>query len=257
MRHAVLAFAALFALSCGSSKPKHELTAYDRNDQATYRVDIMPAGHGSGVVIHEDGYILTNQHVCGDGDRDLRIAIAEADEEPVRQTARALAWDEGPDLCVLKVDRKFENPAVLEDPANVKAGLSVYNIGFPYSFGKLVDRGIISAAPWNHPGLGVKNAILVRMEYAHPGSSGSGVYLVQSGKLIGLVKAIAWRRAIRGGTVLPEMAVKIVVGVDDIRRFLDTHKVPYHKDFGAKGKWSVPVGDPPPAYRIEIERVDP
>ena len=254
MRHrSILSILAiLFMVNCGTKNRKPELTRIDDNNKATYKVEILPRGHGSGIVLHEDGLILTNYHVSGDGERLLRVTISEANGKPTHYYGKVVAVDKEFDIGVIKLNHKFKKPVILEKFSNLNEGDSVYNIGYPYSFGKLVSRGSISALAWNDSDIGVKNAIVVDMEWAHPGTSGSGVYSVTSGKLIGLVKMIAWiKRSNR-----PEMTIKILVGVDDIKRFLDANNIPYHDGSSGGGNWAVPVGvDPVSPYRIEIIQV--
>lgn len=257
--HLIVA-ALLFPLAAGCGKPKNgpDLTRVNKNLDVTYEVMILPRGHGSGIVIHEDGYMLTNHHVCGNGDRELRVTVSKDGEKPVRLKATVRGVDAENDICVIKVEHKFKHPVILGDIDDVHPGDAVYNIGYPYSFGKLVNTGSVAKKGWDKPEHGIKNGLMVDMEFAHPGSSGSGVYLVRSGKLVGLIKMLVWRQATRGFTRLPRMTVKICVAVDDIKRLLDKYNIPYHTDRDPNENWSVPVGgNPPTGYQIEIIQVKP
>lgn len=251
--------AMLLPLAAGCGKPKNgpDLARVDKNAEATYEVVILPQGHGSGFVVHESGYMLTNHHVCGNGDRELRITVSENGAKPQRFKATVVGFDADQDICAVKVEHTFSNPVILGAMKDVHLGDDIYNIGFPYSFGKLVNRGSVAKKAWDETKIGVRNGLMVDMEFAHPGSSGSGVYLVRSGKLVGMIKMLAWRQAVRGFTRLPPMTVKICVGVDDIKAFLDKYNVPYHTDRKGDREWSVPVdGQMPQGHQIEIIQVE-
>jgi S1-C subfamily serine protease len=237
----------LLASACATTGRRGpELPKLMDNDKATFRVDILPNGHGSGVVIHEDGYILTCHHVAGEGDRTLQIEIAEGDGKPVPYQARVVAYDADLDLAVIKVDRHFDKPAVLEDPGNLHEGDEVYNIGYPYSFGKLVGRGYIMALHYSKGDL--ENAIVVDMPDG-PGTSGSGVYAVKSGKLVGIMKLMIWVN--RPG--VPVTVIRALTGVDDVKRFLDRAKIPYHASEPPDEAWvKASTSGSTPAYRIEV-----
>jgi len=253
----VMLFVSL-AAGCAHSKNGPDLNRVRENLDVTYEVMVLPGGHGSGIVIHEDGYMLTNHHVCGNGDRELRVTVSENGGKAVRLKARVFVYDAKYDLCVVKVEHRFRNPVIFENIDNVHPGDAVYNIGYPYGFGKLVNTGSVAAKAWNNARFRTTNGLVLDMEFIHPGSSGSGVYLVRSGKLIGLVRMIAWRQDMRGFTMLPRMTVKICVAVDDIGRFLDKYHIPYHKDRDPNKNWSVPAsGNPPSGYQIEIIQVKP
>lgn len=100
-------------------------------------------GVGSGVVIDEKGYILTNNHVIDDAER-LKVTLA--DGRVLR--GRVIGNDEVTDLAVIKVEAEQPLPAAeLGNSDNLKAGQIVIAIGNPFGLtgGPAVTAGIISS----------------------------------------------------------------------------------------------------------------
>jgi serine protease Do len=96
-------------------------------------------GLGSGVVVSEDGYILTNHHVI-DGAQEIKVEFAEGKT----YAAQLIGSDAPSDLAVLKVSGKF--PVLpLGDSDKVRVGDVVLAVGNPLGVGQTVTSGIISA----------------------------------------------------------------------------------------------------------------
>ncbi len=204
--------------ACASSGPrKAELPLLDHNMAATKRVDILPGGHGSGVVI-DGGLILTCFHVAGDG--------------------TVVAFDKDVDLAVIRVDYQFDQHVVFEDMKNVHEGDTIYNIGYPYSFGRLVDKGTVSALHYDDESLGVKKGIVVAIDDG-PGTSGSGMFAAASGKFIGTMKLMVWDT--RRGE--PPRVIRILTDVRDAEVFLKRNGIPFHTEFDAATGGSAPTSD--------------
>ena len=99
----------------------------------------MQRGLGSGVVVSEDGYILTNHHVV-DGAQEIKVEFAEGKT----YSAKLIGSDAPSDLAVLKVSGKF--PVLpLGDSDKVRVGDVVLAVGNPLGVGQTVTSGIISA----------------------------------------------------------------------------------------------------------------
>lgn len=214
----------------GTAARGPELTRLRENSAATYRIDILPAGHGSGNVISTEGHILTAAHVVmnedGGVERSLQIVIDEAGKRsPTTYPATVVALDASNDLAVIKVDRRFANTVILEDEANVRAGDLIYNVGYPYVFGEMISRGFISKMHFfrSSPGL-TEIADGLLMDIADgPGTSGSGVFAESSGRLVGVMRLML--QVSHGDR--PPMTVKVAVPVSRVRKFLDKNKIPY------------------------------
>ncbi|AIC16493.1 S1C family serine protease [Nitrososphaera viennensis] len=100
-------------------------------------------GVGSGVVIDEQGYILTNNHVIDDAER---LKVTFADGKVLR--GKVVGTDEATDLAVIKVESDGPLPAApLGDSAALKAGQIVIAIGNPFGLtgGPTVTAGIVSS----------------------------------------------------------------------------------------------------------------
>jgi putative serine protease PepD len=148
---------------------------------------------GSGFVLQEDGYILTNNHVvaaAADGNGDISVIFADGSEETAEIVGRTGDYD----LAVIKVDRTGLTPLVLGDSDAVVVGQSVVAIGAPLGLEGTVTQGIVSAL--NRPvtaGGGDVTAFInaIQTDAAiNPGNSG-GPLVNAAGEVIGINSAIA------------------------------------------------------------------
>lgn len=110
------------------------------------------AGSGSGVIISEDGYILTNNHVISSADSSSFYQVSDAKSITVKiygdeteYTAEIVGTDSQTDLAVLKIDKTGLQAAELGDSSSVQIGEFVLAIGNPYNLDFSVTAGIISA----------------------------------------------------------------------------------------------------------------
>jgi serine protease Do len=105
-------------------------------------VDRGSAGQGSGFIISEDGYILTNNHVVIKADK-LRVSLDNGKEYPARLIGRHPKTD----VAVLKIEplegEKFTT-AEIADSTKIRVGELVLAIGSPFSLSSTVTQGIIS-----------------------------------------------------------------------------------------------------------------
>ena len=100
-------------------------------------------GIGSGIIVSEKGYILTNEHVSGSKGSTCYITI----EDGKQYSANVIWSDSNLDLAILKVNMRFLDFVILGNSEEVAIGQSVYAIGNPigFEFQKTVTSGIISA----------------------------------------------------------------------------------------------------------------
>ncbi|MFN8126596.1 MAG: trypsin-like peptidase domain-containing protein [Candidatus Nanopelagicales bacterium] len=147
---------------------------------------------GSGFVIRDDGYILTNNHVISGGANGGRIVVNFSDGEQSKGTivGRSASYD----LGVVKVDRDGLETAPLGNSRAVRVGDPVIAIGSPLGLNGTVTTGIISALnrPVTAGGQGEQSFISALQTDAaiNPGNSG-GPLLDAEGKVIGVNSAIA------------------------------------------------------------------
>ena len=150
-------------------------------------------GTGSGFVLREDGYILTNNHVAAaEVGTDARIVVVLADGS--EETAVVVGKTSDYDLAVLKIDRTGLVPLVLGDSDAVVVGDPVVAIGAPLGLQGTVTTGIVSAL--NRPvsaGSAAQTAFInaIQTDAAiNPGNSG-GPLVDAAGEVIGINSAIA------------------------------------------------------------------
>ena len=143
-------------------------------------------GVGSGVIVSEDGYILTNNHVVEDAD-ELKVQLSDEREA----TAEIIGLDPRTDLAVIKVD--FDDLPVLPfgDSDKLRVGEWVLAVGNPFGLNHTVTAGIVSAKG--------RGGVLARNSYENfiqtdaainPGNSG-GALVDLDGNLMGINTAIA------------------------------------------------------------------
>ncbi len=147
-------------------------------------------GLGSGVIVSEDGYILTNNHVIENADE---ITVRLFDDEEL--DAEIVGTDPASDIAVLKVDTGNELPAIsLGDSENIRVGEMVLAIGSPLGqqFAHSVSMGIVSASGRSSLGLNSYENYIQTDAAINPGNSG-GALINLDGELIGINTAIASR----------------------------------------------------------------
>lgn len=100
-------------------------------------------GLGTGLLVSEDGYILTNQHVSGAKFSNCYVTLENGKE----YTANVVWSDEDLDLSIIKINMKGLSYAKLGDSDKIRVGERVYAIGNPigFEFQRTVTSGIISA----------------------------------------------------------------------------------------------------------------
>lgn len=96
---------------------------------------------GSGIVIHEDGYMVTNAHVIKDTDQ-VKVTFSDGSE----YSARIISADETKDLAVLKIEAEGKLPFIhLGRSDDLMIGETVIAIGNPYGYAHTLTSGVISA----------------------------------------------------------------------------------------------------------------
>jgi serine protease Do len=148
-------------------------------------------GLGSGVIISEDGYILTNNHVVEGADKDgVKVGLADGKAE---YPATVVGTDPQTDVAVLKIEASELTPITLGNSDHLEIGDVVLAIGNPFGVGQSVSMGIISALGRDSGG-----RILGRQGYEdfiqtdapiNVGNSG-GALVDAEGRLIGINQSI-------------------------------------------------------------------
>lgn len=139
---------------------------------------------GSGVIISEDGYIITNHHVIEDANK---ITITTYDG--TSYDATLVGSDEKADIAVLKVDAEGLTPATIGDSSLVQVGDTAVVIGNPLgTLGGTVTDGIISATSREVTINNEAMELLQTNAQINSGNSGGGLF-DGNGNLIGIVNA--------------------------------------------------------------------
>ncbi|MBO0344805.1 DegQ family serine endoprotease [Roseibium sp. CAU 1637] len=140
---------------------------------------------GSGVIISEDGTVITNYHVIENAD-EVRVALADRREFD----AEIVLKDERTDLAVLKIvnDGPFES--VPFAPADsLEVGDIVLALGNPFGVGQTVTQGIVSALARTQVGVTDYQFFIQTDAAINPGNSG-GALVDMQGRLVGINSAI-------------------------------------------------------------------
>ena len=144
----------------------------------------VSSGAGSGVILTQDGYIVTNHHVIEDAN-SITVRTRSGDE----YNASLIGSDEQSDLAVLKIDATGLTPAVLGDSTTLEVGDLAIAIGNPLGeLGGSVTSGIISALDREMTIDGQTMTLLQTDAAVNPGNSGGGLFNA-NGDLIGIVNA--------------------------------------------------------------------
>jgi serine protease DegS len=139
---------------------------------------------GSGVIISNKGYILTNHHVIADAD-EIRIVLANG----VTLEATVAGVDPDTDLAVLKTDTQDLPTITIGDSQGLQVGDVVLAIGNPFGVGQTVTMGIVSATGRDQLGINTFENFIQTDAAINPGNSG-GALINAYGELVGINTAI-------------------------------------------------------------------
>ena len=150
-------------------------------------------GTGSGFVISEDGYVITNHHVVAGAGEDSALEVSFMDGSTA--TGRLVGSDPGYDIAVVKVDRADLTTVPLGSSADLQVGESVIAIGSPLGLQGTVTSGIVSALdrPVTAGGGAEQTSFInaIQTDAAiNPGNSG-GPLINAAGAVVGVNSAIA------------------------------------------------------------------
>ncbi len=152
------------------------------------RGGLRPYSLGSGVILTEDGYIVTNNHVIENAD-DITVTLPGSQEE---YKAKLIGTDKESDLAVIKIDAKGLTPIKLANADSLRVGDVVFAVGNPFGVGESVTQGIISALNKNRVGVNQYENFIQTDASINPGNSG-GALVDSRGALIGINAVIISR----------------------------------------------------------------
>jgi Do/DeqQ family serine protease len=165
---------------------------------------------GSGVIVAQDGLIVTNDHVVKDSDQ---ITVVLTDRREFE--ARLVSTDSKTDLAILRItptDSEKLPFLALHDSDDLEVGDLVLAIGNPFGVGQTVTSGIVSALARTAVGVSDFNFFIQTDAAINPGNSG-GALVSMDGRLVGINSAIYSRSggSLGIGFAIPSNMVRTVV----------------------------------------------
>jgi serine protease Do len=148
---------------------------------------LQQQGLGSGLIVSDDGYVLTNYHVAGEAD-EANVTLSDG-----RQfRAKIVGGDKATDIAVLKIDATNLKPAKLGKSTDLEVGEWVLAMGSPFGLDQTVTAGIISATGRANVGITDYEDFIQTDAAINPGNSG-GPLVNLRGEVVGINTAIASR----------------------------------------------------------------
>src|SRR5690625_4969390 len=174
---------------------------------------VVPRGVGSGFVISDDGYILTNNHVVADAE-DIYVTFVDGEE----YTAEVIGTDERTDVALIKIDAKDLKPLTIGNSNDLKKGEWVLAIGSPFGLDATVTVGVVSAI---NRDTGDYLPFIQTDVAVNPGNSG-GPLLNTQGEVVGVNAQIVSRS---GGFMGISLAIPIDEAMDVVEQLKESGKV--------------------------------
>lgn len=175
------------------------------------------ASSGSGVVVSQDGYVVTNHHVIKDADK-IEVVLSNSKKTYV---ANLIGEDPSSDLALLKIEANSLTPIVFTNSDDVKIGQWVLAVGNPFNLTSTVTAGIVSAKGRNINIVNNQFPIesFIQTDAAiNPGNSG-GALVNMRGELVGVNTAIASKTGsyVGYGFAIPANIVGKII--EDLKRY--------------------------------------
>jgi Do/DeqQ family serine protease len=173
-------------------------------------------GSGSGVILSEDGYIVTNNHVIKDA-KEITVVTANNDE----YDAVLVGTDPTTDIALLKIEAEGLQKITVANSDNVRLGQWVLAVGNPFNLTSTVTAGIISAKGRDINIIDEQSAIesfLQTDAAVNPGNSG-GALVNTGGQLVGINTAISSRSGSFEGYSFAVPANLMMKVVGDLKEF--------------------------------------
>ncbi len=139
---------------------------------------------GSGVIVTDDGYILTNNHVIKDAD-DIKVTLY--DKRSFK--GKVIGTDPKTDLAVIKIDAKGLPALKFGDSDKLRVGEVVLAIGNPFGLSHTITMGIVSAVGRSNVGIADYEDFIQTDAAINPGNSGGALVNIK-GELVGINTAI-------------------------------------------------------------------
>lgn len=240
------------------------------DDLFGYGPNVIPEqrASGSGVLISEDGYIVTNNHVISDGSNGVASEINVTLANRKTYKAKLVGRDPSSDLAVLKIDGSKFPFLVYGNTASLQLGQWVLAVGYPLTLDATVTAGIVSATGrtininrrQTAAGESPVESFIQTDAAVNQGNSG-GALINTSGELIGINSAILAPNGTYAGYsfAIPVNIVKKIV--DDIVRFGDVQRgylgISYYSTDDMSEEQVKQLGVPNTANGVYVSAVSP
>ena len=227
-------------------------------------------GLGTGIIISENGYILSNSHVTGGKHSICYITL----DTGTTYDGKVVWADSSLDLSITKINVKNLKPASLGDSKNVRTGQTVYAIGNPigFEFRRTVTSGIISAVNRTikieeNGGQSYMTDLIQTDATINPGNSG-GPLILANGDVIG-INTVKISSAEGIGFAVPINVIKqIIESYEEIGNFeeayigiwaYDKEVIPYLSEYSTvfdKGLYVAQITPNGPASKTDLKEGD-
>lgn len=148
---------------------------------------------GSGIIISDDGYILTNNHIVATSSSESYYEVSEATKitvtlfnDETQYEAKIIGTDEQTDLAVIKIDKSGLSKAEFADSDNIKVGEFAMAVGNPLGMQSSITCGVISAVNREVTDSDGKKFTLIQTDAAINSGNSGGALVNNEGKVIGI-----------------------------------------------------------------------
>ena len=148
---------------------------------------------GSGIIISDDGYILTNNHVVSSSESEAYYQVSEATKITVslfnddkQYEAKIVGTDEETDLAVIKIDASGLTKAEFADSDSIKVGEFAMAVGSPLGLQSTITCGVVSAVNREVTDSDGKTYTLIQTDAAINAGNSGGALVNSEGKVIGV-----------------------------------------------------------------------
>ena len=148
---------------------------------------------GSGIIISDDGYILTNNHIVATSSSESYYEVSEATKltvtlfnDETKYEAKIIGTDEQTDLAVIKIEKNGLSKAEFADSDNIKVGEFAMAVGNPLGMQSSITCGVISAVNREVTDSDGKKFTLMQTDAAINSGNSGGALVNSEGKVVGI-----------------------------------------------------------------------
>ena len=148
---------------------------------------------GSGIIMSEDGYILTNNHIVASSSSESYYSVSEATKitvtlfnDETEYEAKIIGTDEQTDLAVIKIEKTGLSKAEFADSDNIKVGEFAMAVGNPLGMQSSITCGVVSAVNREVTDSDGKKFTLIQTDAAINSGNSGGALVNSEGKVIGI-----------------------------------------------------------------------